>query len=403
VTEQHSDLWAPRPRTAPPRSRRRKVFELVGGLLAAALAWALFGYLYIGGNTRPDLPSPGVGTLNQIGSSSATSFGDTTVHDACTVISIQHLNSIGVPLAENEPVVQQRLDGSVLPEAALPQAPDAAAGYCSYALANGNALTVSVHQTPFNAAADLEFLQQTAHRAGATSRTEDGLSLAQWHDALTNAQRISVWKPDLLVDISVGTSKPWPGNGVDATTVATRLEPLVKTAITAGPHSHVQHYYDDPFSRLRDVCEVADFQAFDRAFPSQAGVPSIVRGTYHPTRRAGMPLMSCKRSNIVRNGSLNTAEYRELQVELFAADSPQAASAENTRTCTGTTEVVAATPSIGHGRSCLVRTGTEWALWFQLDQVNLRVSTPGLAGTAEEVGDRVVPAALAMVEFGVNH
>ena len=377
---------------------------LVGGVLAAALVTTAIVYLHIGGNTRPDMPSPGVGILNQIASYSAPTYGDTVLHDACSVISLQHLNGLGVPLAENEPVVQQRVDGSVLPEHALPQSPEDAA-HCSYPLANGNRLTVTVHQTPFTAPADLESLQQAGHRAGATSRTENDLSSAQWHDALSDTQRLNVWKRDLQVEISVGTSKPWPANGMDAKTVAAQLEPFVKTAITTGPIAHEQHHYDDPLSRLRNPCEVADFGAFDRAFPSHTGPPSIVRGTYHPTRRPGEILMSCTRSNIVRNGSTNKAEHHSLLVEYVVADNEQAARTENARRCDKSAhpEAVDATPSVGPGRSCLVRTGDDWALWFQIDQVNIRVSTPGLGGTAEEVGDRVVPAALAMVEFGVNH
>lgn len=378
----------------------------MAGLVATALLAATCWSGFVAGNTRPDRPSPGVGILNQMPHGNfPTTFGDTELRDACAVITIPQLNDIGVPLAENEPVVQQRLDANVLPEAALPQNPEAAAGRCSYPLANGNALTVSVHQTPFNATEDLEFLQQAAHRAGATPRIENDLSFAQWHDALSDAQRISAWKPGLLIDVSVGTVRPWPSDGMDAATFTTKLEPLIKTAITTGPIGSAAHYYDEPLSRLWDVCEMANFQAFDRAFPSHVGPASIVRGTYHPTRRAGESLMSCKRSNIVRNGSLNTTEYRELHVELFVADTTQAAQTENTRLCSatsGTDEVVAATPSVGHGRSCLVRTGTDWALWFQLDQVNIRVSTPGTGRTAGEAGEQVVPAALAIAEFGVN-
>lgn len=398
------NLWAPRPRTAPPPSRWGQFVGLVAGLVATAALATGCWYGFVAGNTRPNGPSPGIGLLKQIGSYSPTTFGDTAVHDACSVIRIQHLNEIGVPLAENEPVVQQRVDGNVLPEAALPQSAGDAVGHCSYPLANGNAMTVSVHQTPFNTAADLESLQQEGIRAGATLRTADGLSLAQWHDALSNSRRVNVWKPDLLIDVSIGTSKPWPINGMDATATAIQLETLVKNAIIAGPIAHEDHYYDYPLSRLRNPCEVANFAAFGRAFPSHAGAPSIIRGTYHPTRSQSSILMSCKRTNVVFNGSLNKAEHHELLVEFAVADNEQDARTENARLCDRSAhpEVVDATPSVGPSRSCLVKHGTDWALWFQLDQVNLRVSTPGLGGTAEEVGDRVAPAALAMAEFGVN-
>ncbi|MFC3891352.1 hypothetical protein ACFOWZ_07675 [Lentzea rhizosphaerae] len=400
MDEQH--LWAPRPRTAPRPSRWGQFVGLAAGLLATALLAASCWFGFHAGHQRPDRPSAGVGILRQMGHGhSLPTFGSTELHDACAVIKIQDLNGLGVPLSENEPVVQQRVDGSVLPEAAITQSP-ADAAHCSYPLANGNTLTVTVHQTPFTAAADLDFLKQAGYRAGATLKTESDLSLAQWHDKQSDAQRLNAWKQDILIDVSIGTSKPWPANGMDAPTLATKLEPLVTTAIITGPIGHTEHFYEDPFSRLRDPCESANYAAFDRAFPSHAGVSSIVRGTYHPTRSQSDVLMSCRRSNIVRGGSLNEVEHRELLVEFSVADSPQAARAENARFCSGS-EVVDATPSAGHARSCLVKSGTDWALWFQLDQVNIRVSTPGLGGTAEEVGDRVVPAALAIVEFGVNH
>lgn len=402
MDEQH--LWAPRPRSAPPPSRWGQFVGLTAGLAATALLAAACWYGFVAGNTRPDRPSPGVGILRQMSPGySPTAFGRTVLYDACSVIAIKDLNGLGVPLAENEPVVQQRVDGSVLPEAAITQNP-ADAGHCSYPLANGNALTVTVHQTPFTAATDLEFLQQAGYRAGATLKTENDLTLAQWHDTLSNAQKLNAWKPNLLVDVSIGTSKPWPANGMDAATFAVKLVPLVTTAIATDSTGHAEHFYADPFSRLRNPCEVANFAAFDRAFPSHAGPPSIVRGTYHPTRSQSSILMSCKRTNVVFNGSLNKAEHRELLVEFAVADNEQAARTENARLCDRSAhpEVVDATPSVGPSRSCLVKNGTDWALWFQLDQVNLRVSTPGDGRTAEEAAEQIVPAALAMAEFGVN-
>jgi len=407
--------WAPAgaPPPSPPKPRTALIIGLSIGLAAVlVVAAGVFGFSYLMSQRHDSTQPQNVDemVLRQVpGDDEPRKFGGTAVYDACSMITISQLADLGVSLATDGSVTHEHLDSDVAAGDAVPQDSTDSVSYCYYPLVNGNSLTVSVHQTPFNNAADL---QTERARSGVAPRVENGLSLAQWHDEDVEAQLIDIWRPDLLIEVTVGTNRPGPYGTMDAKTLATKLEPLVTTAIAKGPTAPMRHVYTGPLSEVRHPCEVANTTAFRRAFPSHAGAAAMVEADFYPDmsnfggEREG--LMSCTRNNIVPNGSLNQAEYRELHVAMSVAETLQAASTNNTALCTVSTsssviEVVAVSPSVGTGRTCLMRIGTDWELKFQLNQVNISIRGPlADSPTADERRSQLLPAAQAIAEAGVT-
>ena len=244
---------------------------------------------------------------------------------------------------------------------------------------------MSVHQTPFNTATDLAFLQTGGTRRPGTPRSEDGLSLIQWNDAESTTQHIDVWKPDLLINVYIDTYNPGPYGTMDVQTFATALEPLVKSAISKGPTAPMRHVYSGLLGKVKSPCEVMSRTAFRKTFPAHSGEAAMTEGTFYPAASSRGPewegQISCERHNIVPNGDLNEAEYRELHVSLSVRENEQAATEHNTLLCGLTSrpdiaDVVAVTPSVGTGRTCMLRIGSDWTLQFQLGHVGVSIRAP---------------------------
>ncbi|MFS8096130.1 hypothetical protein LFM09_03230 [Lentzea alba] len=369
--------------------------------------------------SRPD-PSPFFPAsdsevlLRQVpGEGSAPSFGGTPIYDACALVTIDSLTRLGVTLNHDRVVMHDYLDGDVPPEAAFEQPGDFVSG-CSYGLSNGNALLVSVYQTPYISPKDLDFQMGRPERAGAPTRTEDGLSIA--HVELDDSVEIRLWKPGLLVVVTLQTDKPGPYGSLDAQTFATRLETIAKTALSHGPTAPMRHVYTSLLDKVKHPCEVVSTEVFLASFPSRSA--AAVQTQFHP--KASLTPMErhpesalqgaslCSRHNIVPGGTTNKAEYRELDLKITWWDKTQAAVDLNSYLCDPADRhpfgpPVTVSPSVGTGQTCLTDTRIDWVLNFLVDNVNvsldggaLTTAPPALQRQAE-----LMPAAQAIVSAGV--
>lgn len=346
------------------------------------------------------------------GEGPAPKFGGTPIYDACAMITIDSLTSLGVELNHDVVVMHDYLDGDVPPEAAVSQAGLDSASRCSYQLSNGNRLHVEVHQTPYNSAEDLEFSIGRAERQGARIRSEDGLSIARMDDK--DAMEIRLWRTGLLVAVVLGTKQP---GLFDEQTFATKLESVVKAALLRDPTAPMRHVYTSLFDRVKHPCEVASAEVFMKAFPSRSA--AAVRTQFHP--RPSRTLMErhpdhalqggmlCLRHNIVAEGTVNKAEYRELDLKLNVWDNPQAATDLNTYSCDPADRhpfgpPVAVSPSVGTGQTCMGDLQIDWVLNFLVDNVNvsLQGGSPVNGPTASRRRDELLPAARAIAAAGTS-
>ncbi|MFJ5991247.1 hypothetical protein [Lentzea sp. NPDC092896] len=420
MDQQHAEPpnpWAPvgAPPPTPPKPRTILIVGISIGLAALLVATAgVFGVKYL--TSRHPQPAQAQQaeeiTLTQApGDGRPLKFGDTALYDACSVITIDQLAGLGVSLDPKNSITHEHLDGDVPPGAAVAQSSADSASYCAYVLSNGNRLSVSVHQTPFNTAEDLAFLQTGGPRRPGTPRSEDGVSLIQWNNAETNTQRIDVWKPDLLINIYIDTYHPGPYGTMDVQTFAIALEPLVKSAVSKGPTAPMRHVYSGLLGKVKNPCEAMSRTAFRKSFPAHSGEAAMTEATFYPAAPSRGPewegQISCERHNIVPNGNLNEAEYRELHVSLSVRENEQIATEHNTLLCglvsrPDIVDVVTVTPSVGTGRTCMLRLGSDWTLQFQVGHVGVSIRGPlAEKPTQEERRELLVPAAQAIAEAGL--
>lgn len=420
MDQQHAEPpnpWAPvgAPPPTPPKPRTMLIVGLSIALAALlVVAAGVFGIKHFTSRHQPQAQAQQVeeSALRQLpGDGQPLKFGGTALYDACSVITIDQLTGLGVSLDAKAGVTHEHLDGDIPPDAALAQSAADSASYCTYTLSNGNSLSVSVHQTPFNTAADLAFLQTGGTRRPGTPRSEDGLSLIQWNDAESTTQHIDVWKPDLLINVYIDTYNPGPYGTMDVQTFATALEPLVKSAISKGPTAPMRHVYSGLLGKVKSPCEAMSRTAFRKSFPAHSGEAAMTEGTFYPAASSRGPeregQISCERHNIVPNGNLNEAEYRELHISLSVRENEQAETEHNTLLCGLTSrpdiaDVVAVTPSVGTGRACMLRIGSDWTLQFQLGHVGVSIRGPLAENpTQDERRELLVPAAQAIAEAGL--
>ena len=392
-------------------------------LMLLGLVVCLAGvFLLMGPHTKGSRPDPSPFSLaadarvllRQIpGEGPPPSFGGTPIYDACSLVTIDSLTQLGVTLNHDRVVMHDYLDGDVPPEAAFEQSGDFVSG-CSYGLSNSNVLLVSVYQTPHISPKDLDFQIGRPERAGAPTRAEDGLSIA--HVELDDSVEIRLWRPGLLVVVTLQTDKPGPYGPLDAQTFATRLETIAKTALSRGPTAPMRHVHTSLLDKVKHPCEVASTEVFLASFPSRSA--AAVQTQFHP--KASLTPMerhpesalqgasSCSRHNIVPRGTTNKAEYRELDLKVTVWDKAQAATDLNAYLCDPADRhpfgpPVAVSPSVGTGQTCLTDTRIDWVLNFLVDNVN--VSLQGGALTTgpptRQRRDELLPAAQAIVSAGV--
>jgi hypothetical protein len=255
----------------------------------------------------------------------AIQYGGVPIHDACSLVTMSGLSSLGARFSRDHAVLHSHLAGDV-PLATSAASGSSAASTCAYTLWGHEVVNVSVHQTPFNTTASLTRLVDQATVLGSPVRSSSGLSIASWHEEVS--EHLVIWNADLVVSISSQTKDSTGTFTIDA--LMSNLEPLVLSRISSGPTTPMRHAYGAPANNVKDPCAVASADAYAAAFPPSDGFSSIVDGSYPllapiPESEAGRGNarrveLSCKRSNIADSG-----QRRTLQVDLVVWDRPEAA------------------------------------------------------------------------------
>lgn len=146
-------------------------------------------------------------------------YGTTPIYDACSLLTIADLKPLGMSLAESESVIHGHLDGDVPPEAATAKGAKPVS-HCSYKLENWSTLVVNVHQSPFNSAEELTRRPAEEAGEGTTPRVDDDLSSLHWNDDKDLFPGVYIWKPGLLVDVSLRPADPKYGGDTPVATMS---------------------------------------------------------------------------------------------------------------------------------------------------------------------------------------
>ncbi|HEX8867635.1 MAG TPA: hypothetical protein VF821_18395, partial [Lentzea sp.] len=351
------------------------------------------------------------------GSGPAIHYGTTPIYDACSLVTIDVLSRLDVTLSRDYFVSHKRLDADVPAEAAVPAGFSDPVSACFYMFDSDDSLHVRVHQTPYSSSDELTEMQERATRQNAAVHTEAGMTSTSWQDDEYESQRLVIWRPELVVDISLRSEDS--DSTLAPASFMPRLESLVRSGLSAPPTAPARHTYLAPFDKVKDPCQIASTEAYKAAFPSAAGAPSMVDGSYPPdapipnsqggSSKSREAQLSCTRKNIVPRGALNKEELRALKVDLSVWTAEKAANLSNDANCAPSykskhADPVAVTPSIGTRKACLADYDTDWLLKFQMSNVNVTV-TNGDTGPKPDVSvrrDQLVPAARLIASAGVT-
>ncbi|MFS8096128.1 hypothetical protein LFM09_03220 [Lentzea alba] len=381
--------WTP---AAPPRSSSTGLIVglAVGGamlLLLIVAAGGIFAYSLLKSqqNSAPQGDPDEIVLRQEPGSGPALRYGTTPVYDACSLVTIDGLSRLDVSLSRDYFVAHEHLDADVPVSAAITADTPDPISNCFYMLSSEDSLHVRVHQTPFNSSDELTRMQERATRQNAAVVAEAGMSSVAWHDDEYESQHLVIWRPELVVDISL-RSEDSDGT-LDPASFMPRLESLVRSGLSSPPTAPIRHTYLAPFDKVKDPCAAASVEAYRAAFPSAPGAPSMVDGSYRldapiPDSQRGFgksreAQLSCTRNNIVPRGTLNP-DHRSLQVDLSVWTAEKAADRSNYVNCAPSyksrhADPVPITPPVGTRKSCLADYDTDWLLKFQVSNVNVTV------------------------------
>jgi hypothetical protein len=356
------------------------------------------------------------------GEGSPRKYGNTSVYDACSLLTMADLSNLGITLTDQFPIVHNYVDIDVPVDKAISQGMLDALTHCSYSMKSLEWVQVFVYQPPFTAQKDMDFRKGKPERSGATVRQADGFSIANYEDRKNETWDIALSQQDLIVEVSFQTKKKQPYGSLDAKAFADKLESLVKTAIQKGPTAPMRHIYPEPFAdRFRNPCDVASAEAYRKSYPN-AGLPAMVEAQFHvmaadtPMERHPESALQggalCRRHNIAPEASLDKENYRVLEASLKMWDKPQAATDRNAYQCDPADKhpfgpPVAITPSLGTGKACMSNIQLDWVLDFQVGDVNVSLQS-GHGGASytqppvEQPRNELLPAAKHIAEQGVQ-
>ncbi len=381
-------------------------------LLAAA---AIFVFVPFASTSLNNLPEPVTGDPDAIvlrqepGTGPALRYGDVPIYDACSLVTIAGLESLGMTLSRDYNIGHDHLDADVPPATAITPGGGDPISNCFYMLDSDDSLHVDVYQTPFNSPEDLRARSTRATFARAQVRSAADLSLASWHDDKYESEHLLLWRPELVVEISIRSSDST--GTLDVSSFVPKLESLVQSGIAAGPTAPMRHLYNSPLDKVKDPCTVAGRDPYALAFPSHTGIPAMVKASYTldaplaEATNARNGTISCRRNNIVPQGVLNKEQYRVLEVELSVWDKQTGATTRNSTSCAPFRDKipVPVTPSIGSGKTCLADYTTDWVFMFQVDNVNVSVRN-GDTGPKPDASvrlDQLLPAAQSIAAAGL--
>lgn len=394
--------WAGPPTTQTSSRTGLFIGLAMGGalLLVLVAAAGVLGYSWLQTQRPAPLVAAKLALTQEPGTGGPVKYGETPVYDACALVTIDALESLAVPLSAIHPVSHAHLDGDVSGDAAITPGAGGPVSSCFYMMERTNSLGIKVHQAPFNSPAELQSKLDTAVHLKAQVRTENGFSIATWHDQF-GYDNVLISRPGLAVTIGFKTS---PG---DAAMLSSDLEHLVLDGIRSGPSAPPRYVYTAPLRTVKDPCDVASRSAFALTFPGHTGTAAMAEGSYtlHGAANGRNGQVSCRRNNIVPRGQLNKAEHHTLAVTLSAWDNKTAARQVNSSTCSsGSSAPVAVTPPIGSGRTCLADNGADWALQFQLDNVNVSIEDGDTANKPDASTrlHQLRPAAEAIASAGLS-
>jgi hypothetical protein len=352
--------------------------------------------------TQPGfLPSQGQPVVVQEpGGGEPLNYGDTIAYDACALLSTRTLGDLGVRIDPGSSFIDSHLDGDVPADAAVTQGGLDSISDCRYTLVGGDALNVTVQQTPFTTEDKVDQTRAWPQQDNVAVRHDRGLDVASYRDGA--GWTTVIGRQKLAVAINFDLRRPVYGDRDQRQFVADVTRAVVD-AVVAGAAGPAVYRHTGPFAGVKSPCALLSADTFQLAYPggpaslvleyADAGFATVPEGDGETALRT---TASCVRSNVVPDGALGPA-YRDIRLDMTVWDKPQWTVQRDRSDCGGAAVTLGVT--LGDGAACLTDTGpSTWNLSFRSGRSVLTLSTGGTAaGDRDTVKRLLTPVARALV------